>query len=377
MELKKTDNIKEQIRIGKKIVSEHLNVYSDKTIEAISQIINRLKGNVRLSSEEILYISIYDYWLYGFTTEEIFYLSLLDKTESEKEEYISHMGRINYMHYLNNSEDEHFLTNKFETYNLLKKHYGREVIYIDSDSDDSEFLKFFSEHEEFVIKPIGMATSIGVKKVSRGDYKNDALIAFRSILSEISSIQSHYKWARGNGVIIEETIQQGDALSRLHNASINSVRLTTIRQDERIYIFYPVLRIGMGGEFLCSGAVGSILTGINPKSGITETDGFNEWADHFVVHPDTGIPLRGIRIPKWQELCDLARKLACKFDSLHYIGWDFVYTVDEKWIVMEANENGEFLGQIAYQKGLLKEFQQIIKWKSPKKYWWIGKYSEE
>ena len=94
-----------------------------------------------------------------------------------------------------------------------------------------------------------------------------------------------------------------------------------------------------------------------------------------MVHPDTGIWVKGIQIPKWDELCALAKELALRFDTLCYIGWDFAYTVDEKWVVIEGNENGDFATtQIPYQRGRLKELQQLIGWKSEKEYWWEGKY---
>ena len=345
-------------------------------VESIYQVIRRLKKDTALSDDDVFYVSVYDYWLYGFTVDEIFYLGLLDKTEEEKRQYISHMDRINYMHHVNKKEDEHFLTDKYETYKLLKEYYGRELICLTGDSDFEDFRDFFSRHEKFVIKPIGMATSIGVSLVSRADYDNNAETAFKAIFEEIGAVQKNYKWAYGSGVILEEVIKQSEQLHYLHPASINSVRLTTVRHKGGIAIFYPVLRIGMGGQFLCCGAVGSILTGINVSTGICETDGYNEWNEHYETHPNSGVTIKGITIPKWKELCSLAVTLANKFDTLGYIGWDFVYTSDEKWIVMEANENGEFLGQIAYQKGLLKDFQELIEWKSPKEYWWIGKYDK-
>ncbi len=375
MKLQKTDDFEKQVESGKKIVQKRPEVYSDAVVDSIYKIIRQLYKKNEHSAEELFYCSVYNYWLYGFTIEEIFYLDLLNKTEAEKAAYISHMDRINYMHHLNSKEDEHLLTNKYETYELLKEYYRREIIYINSENDYLVFSDFFNRHEEFVIKPMGMATSIGVRKVKRNDYKNDAETAFHAIIDEIENVKSQYKWAYGSGVIIEEVINQGNELAYLHPESINSIRLTTIRRDNNVCIFYPVLRIGMGREFLCCGAVGSILTGINPYSGITETEGHNEWNEHYSVHPNTNVPIVGIAIPKWNELCEIAKSLALKFDTLHYIGWDFVYTSDGEWIVMEANENGEFLGQIAYQKGLMHEFQSIIQWKSDKEYWWIGKYN--
>ena len=38
-------------------------------------------------------------------------------------------------------------------------------------------LVIFYKHEEFVIKPVGMATSIWVRKVSRSNYEKDISVA--------------------------------------------------------------------------------------------------------------------------------------------------------------------------------------------------------
>jgi len=43
---------------------------------------------------------------------------------------------------------------------------------------------------------------------------------------------------------------------------------------------------------------------------------------------------------------------------------------------VEGNENGDLGGaQLVFHRGLLKEFQQVIGWKSEKEYWWEGKYT--
>ena len=240
-----------------------------------------------------------------------------------------------------------------------------------------EFLEFFSEHEEFLIKPMGLAGSIGVRKATRKEYGYDGSKAFQAILSEIAGYETKYRmYVKYGGIIIEEVIQQGEELARLHPSSVNSIRLTTIRCGNEVHIFYPSIRIGMRGEFICSASVGSIIAGINISTGITETDGYTKWNEHFVAHPDTGILIKGILIPKWDELCSLAKELALRFDTICYIGWDFAYTADKKWVVNEGNENGEFATtQMPYQRGRLKELQQLIGWKSEKEFWWEGKYT--
>lgn len=116
--------------------------------------------------------------MYGFNTKEVFFYGLLDKSEAEKEEYVSYMDRLNYTRHLNRAEDQHIFANKMETYQLLREYYGRKVIYIDSLSDPSEFLAFFSEHEEFVIKPMGLSESIGIRKAREKNTEMTGVLRF-------------------------------------------------------------------------------------------------------------------------------------------------------------------------------------------------------
>jgi len=39
------------------------------------------------------------------------------------------------------------------------------------------------------------------------------------------------------------------------------------------------------------------------------------------------------------------------------------------WCVMEANPEGEFLGQLYHKRGMKKEFEKIIGWKPEKEFW--------
>lgn len=360
---------------GRNIIKLYPEVYTPKVIGGIESFItlNTPPCYKSMTVSEIRDISVYDYWMYGLATEEEFYLHFLDKTAEEKEQFITHMNRLVYMRHLNKKEDEHLLTNKYETYKLLKEYYKRDVIYIENNADYPIFEAFVEKHKDFVIKPVGMATSIGVCKKSL-DLKMTPKEQFEEIIKSVDYIRKQYKWATEKGVIIEELIKQGKEMSVLHPESINSIRFTTIMTGNQVHIWYPVVRIGMGGNFLCCGAVGSILSGINKETGITETEGYNEQAEVFIKHPNTNICIKGIQIPKWKELCELAISLARKFHTLNYIGWDFVYNHNNEWCVMEANENGEFLSQIAYQTGQKSEFEKIIGWKPEAGFWWEGKY---
>lgn len=367
-----------QIRIGYEIVEAYPELYNPWIIQNIKKQLE-LRAKTRpdiaggRSIEDIFAIATYDYWQYGIGTTEEFYNELLGATDKHKREYLTYRGRFNYIDYLNKKEDLHLLRNKWHAYQLLKDAYRREILLLEGEQDFPAFEAFCHRHPSFVVKPVGLGLSLGVRKVEVGDTNLHTL--FQQLFSEIEAENSHWNSGLDKGVLVEELIVQHEDMAILHPASVNSVRMTTINLgDGDIRMWYPVVRIGVGGNFLSSGAAGSIVAGINTATGITETPGSDEWGKTSVVHPDTHIPIKGIKIPRWRQLCEKAVKMAVRLPTLRYIGWDFVYDKDKEWIVMEGNENAEILSQFVYHRGEREEFEQLIGYKSTKEYWWQGKY---
>ena len=367
-----------QIRTGREIVEAYPEIYNPWIIQNIKKQLE-LRAKTRpdiaggRSIEDIFAIATYDYWQYGIGTTEEFYHEQLGATDKHKREYLTYRGRFNYIDYLNKKEDLHLLRNKWHAYQLLKDAYRREILLLEGEQDFPAFEAFCHRHPTFVVKPVGLGLSLGVRKVEVGDTNLHTL--FKQLFSEIEAENSHWNSGTDKGVLVEEEIIQHKDMAVYHPASVNSVRMTTINLgDGDIRMWYPVVRIGVGGNFLSSGAAGSIVAGINTATGITETPGSDEWGKTSVVHPDTHIPIKGIKIPRWRQLCEKAVKMAERLPTLRYIGWDFVYDKDKEWIVMEGNENAEILSQFVYHRGEREEFEQLIGYKSTKEYWWQGKY---
>ena len=91
------------------------------------------------------------------------------------------------------------------------------------------------------------------------------------------------------------------------------------------------------------------------------TDGVKENGERVELHPDSGIRFKGYQIPRWEELLDFATELALRLPSFRYVGWDVVLT-PKGWCVMEGNHAGQLMGQMLYQKGLRREFEEAIGW---------------
>ena len=368
-----------QIRTGREIVAAYPEIYNPWVVDHIKQQLE-LRAKIRPDIaggrriEDIFAIATYDYWQYGIGTTEEFYHEQLGASDKHKREYLTYRERFNYIDYLNKEEDLHLLRNKWHAYQLLKDAYRREVLLLESEQDFSAFEAFCHRHPTFVVKPVGLGQSMGVRKVEVGEAPNLHTL-FNQLFAETEATNSHWNSGTDKGVLLEEVIVQHEEMAKYHPASINSVRITTINMgDGDIRMWYPVVRIGVGGNFLCSGAAGSFVAGINMCTGITETPGVDELGKITEVHPDTHFNIKGIKIPRWRQICDKAIELAERLPTLRYIGWDFVYDKDKDWIIMEGNENAEILSQFVYHRGEREEFEQFIGYKPDKEYWWQGKY---
>ncbi len=378
MKLYASEDESYQISIGREIVAAYPEIYKPWVIQDAKKKLAELaevrpdiaKGR---SVDDLFAIATYDYWQYGIATTEEFYNELLGATHEKKLQYFTFRGRFDYINYLNKKEDMHLLRNKWHAYQLLKDAYQREVLLLEGEQDFEAFETFCHRHPTFVVKPVGLGQAAGVRKVEVGN--TDLHVLFDQLFAEIEEENSHWNCAIDKGVLVEELIMQGEEMARLHPASINSVRMQTINMgDGDIRFWYPKVRIGTHGQFLSSGALGCILAGINMCTGIVQTDGINESGQIIDKHPDTHIPIKGIRIPRWQRLCEKAIEMAERVPTLRYVGWDFVYNQNKEWIVMEGNENAEIGSQFIYHRGEREEFENLIGYHPTKKYWWEGKY---
>jgi hypothetical protein len=319
-------------------------------------------------------IATYDYWQYGIDAAEEFSHEQLGASHEKKRQYITFRERLDYIYHLNKKEDMHLLRNKWHAYQMLKDAYRREVLLLESEQDFPAFEAFCQRHPTFVVKPVGLGLSLGVRKVEVGD--TDPHTLFDQLFIEIETENGHWNSGTEKGVLVEELIEQGEEMAMLHPASVNSVRMLTINLgDGDIRLWYPYVRIGVGGHFISSAATGSIVAGINAGTGVVETTGFDKLGKITDVHPDTHFTIKGIKIPRWGQLCQKAIEMSKRLPTLRYIGWDFVYDKDGEWIVMEGNENaGISSSQLIHHRGMREEFEQLIGYHPTKEYWWQGKY---
>jgi glutathione synthase/RimK-type ligase-like ATP-grasp enzyme len=75
-------------------------------------------------------------------------------------------------------------------------------------------------------------------------------------------------------------------------------------------------------------------------------------------HPDTGQSVVGLRVPAWNEVLAMSRRVA-EAVGLGYIGVDIVIDAAEGPMLLEANARPGLAIQIANGRGLLPRLQAI------------------
>lgn len=380
--IKITEDPNEIRKIGKKLSKdvtvnngdgEYKLLYTPLMIEKMLDEISHYAPELSFEDREnLLYKFIYDYWVYGCTVDEEFYLHLKDKNDAEKREYMIRQLRNVYVRHLNwDAGDDRVdkLEDKYRLYKRLAPYYKRDVIEVSSMDDYEVFVAFAKKHNQFVVKPADYAFGVGVHKASISEYGNDYKVALISILEEGKKIQERHP-SRVAKMVIEELINQDKSLAELHVNSVNGIRVTAVRgEDSQIHIYHPWIKVGINGTFVASAALDGFDAEIDPKTGIVITDGYQESGNVYKVHPDSGIQIKGYKIPKWDELVEFVNELMREMHEYRYIGWDLVLTPNG-WCVMEGNYSGEFTFQLINNRGYRKEFEELIGWKFEKDYWW-------
>ena len=160
------------------------------------------------------------------------------------------------------------------------------------------------------------------------------------------------------GFVAEELIIQAKELSAVHASSVNTMRVITIRMDDRVEVLPCVWRVGRGGRCVDNGGSGGIFCILDDNGVIFSTA--DEHGNSYDVHPDTKHPLVGFKVPRHEEARELAKELAMVVPSNRWCGWDLALT-EEGWVLQEANSQGGIVAvQTPLRRGMRKEIDALM-----------------
>lgn len=285
-------------------------------------------------------------WMkYKIAYWEFYMLQLEDKTMNQISEYLSYRDSSKFTLEANKRTAINILENKYKSFCLFSKYYGRRVMFLTSEECEhgggiNKLTKFVEEYgSSFIVKPLNLSKGRGVKK-----------------LSTVNEIVEYVRQVKE--CVVEDVIIQDESLAAFNKSSVNTLRICTVNYGNgEIDVMWPCLRMGRTGSFVDNAGHGGVFAAVDVLTGKTmaATDELhNIWEEH----PDSKIKLVGFTIPRWEEAVAFVKELARNIPDAGFVGWDIALT-KTGWVMVEGNSAPLIIYQMAIRKGILSEFHSM------------------
>lgn len=139
--------------------------------------------------------------------------------------------------------------------------------------------------------------------------------------------------------LFQECVQQHKILGAINPNSLNTLRLTTVRDEQNTpHIVGGFLRIGRGNAEVDNASSGGIMNFLNLETGKLDAFGYTTMEYGGVImqqHPDTSVVFEDITLPYYDDVVALVKNASeCLPNPI--VGWDVAIT-ETGPILIEAN----------------------------------------
>ncbi|KPK26868.1 MAG: alpha-L-glutamate ligase [Nitrospira bacterium SG8_3] len=215
-------------------------------------------------------------------------------------------------------------------------------------------------HSDFVVKPARGSGGEGILvissrlkdmyRVTNGELASQSELNYH-VLNILSGIYS--LGGLPDKALVEYRVRCDPVFDAVTYQGVPDIRIV-------VFLGVPVMamvrlptRMSRGKANLHQGAIGS---GIDMATGKTLT---GVWGNDIVTeHPDTGMKLTDLKVPKWERLLHLASR-CYELTGLGYQGVDLVLDRDRGPLILELNARPGLNIQIANHAGLLPRLKVV------------------
>ena len=231
--------------------------------------------------------------------------------------------------FYNNWEEAYYLDNKCyydklfsnvpQPKTILKR---MNDIYYDKDNniiDKNQAFKIVKNKNNYFLKK---ATD------SEGGHGVFYIKKYEDFVNNISKIKTD--------LIVQESLSQCSELNKLHDNSINTIRVLSLISNNKVHIVSTILRMGIGDSKVDNASSGGITCGIN-KSGRLKEIAYASNGKSYTRHPTSNVSFGDIIIPNYDKIIKLVEKLAITMPHFRLVSWDIAINSDNNPILVEAN----------------------------------------
>lgn len=216
------------------------------------------------------------------------------------------------------------------------------------------------EHGEFALKPARGAGGSGIVLVldsTENGYvtQSGAVISMEDFNYHVAEILSGIFSLSGleDVAIVEALIHPAPVFAAVTYQGVPDVRIVVYRGVPVMSMVRLPTRASDGKANLHRGAIGA---GIEIAGGMTITA--VHLSNIVTHHPDTGNPVSGIQVPRWEQMLRMAA-VTFEMTGLGYMGVDLVIDRDRGPLLLELNARPGLAIQLANRQGLRKRLDQV------------------
>ena len=223
----------------------------------------------------------------------------------------------------------------------------RDWIIVGENTSSEEVEKFIKDHERVLVKPVSSEQGSGIYLVTDADEQGIKKV-FQDRLSCV--------------LVLEELCGNCNELNAINESSLNTLRVYTIVNNENeVEIVSTSLRCGCGDTIVDNWGAGGVGYPVDIKNGIIFAPGQDKRGRKHIIHPSTDIVMPGFRIPRYQEACELAKRIIEIDKKVVYAGLDIAILPDRVELIEVNFPGGHDFLQALDQVGKYHLFKHIFK----------------
>ena len=285
--------------------------------------------------------------LFCLSADEYFQYDFMNKGWSWRNHHVTIERRHFIDSLLNNRAERGVLSNKVKFNRTFRPYINRKWCYINKVPEE-KFLSKFTGVDRLIIKPRARYGGIGIEAY---DIKGNPENKLKAIYKEYFEREGNY--------IAEEYLNQDGILHDINPSSLNSIRVTTLMGRSGPEVIDGFFRCGCGDAVVDNFSSGGIIFPVDIRNGILY-EGHSATELKISVHPLSHIQVKGLRLPKWKDICRAvcdAHRL-CP-EGIYLVGWD-VAICKGKVTLIEGNSTPGYTSLYDPHNNLWKKFKDIF-----------------
>lgn len=257
-------------------------------------------------------------YLAGYTDYFLFYFEELNA--KQRATYVTRGVNTNYILKCNQKEYYSYFYDKIKFNNTFKEFINRDFLDL-KNSSLNDFKKFCKKHTTIMVKPVDATGGNGIFKLD---------------MTGMDIEQVYNELLESGRTLIEEYVVQHDDMNKLCPSSVNTLRIVTLRKNNKTHIMLRVIRIGDGLHDVDNFHSGGMYSYFN-EDGVIICPAMDRENKIYTKHPVTKTKIEGFKIPYYKEAINLAIEASKKVPQVTYVGFDIAIT-NKGPILIEGNE---------------------------------------